>query len=129
MKLNGRAFRFKRKLFTPITITGVLLSVLVAVVLSAVLSACPTAYASNPTVWIVVWSDEFDGPNGSPVNSNKWSFDIGGKGWGNNELETYTNRTANTDLEGGLLVIKALKENFTGSDGITRSYTSARLLT
>jgi beta-glucanase (GH16 family) len=76
-----------------------------------------------------VWSDEFDGPNGSAVDSKKWSFDVGGKGWGNNELETYTSRTANANLEGGRLAIKALKETFTGADKITRNYTSARLLT
>jgi beta-glucanase (GH16 family) len=126
---NGRTFHCKRKLFAPITITGALLGVLVAVLLSAVLTTCPTAYASNPTVWTLVWSDEFDGPSGSPVNPSKWSFDIGGNGWGNNELETYTSRPANSDLEGGLLVIKALKETFTGPDNITRNYTSARLLT
>jgi beta-glucanase (GH16 family) len=90
---------------------------------------CSTACASDPTVWSLIWSDEFNGPTGSPVDSTKWSFDIGGNGWGNNELETYTSRTANADLEGGLLVIKALKETFTGPDNITRNYTSARLLT
>jgi beta-glucanase (GH16 family) len=89
----------------------------------------PKANAGNPAVWSLVWSDEFDGPNGSAVDSSKWSFDIGGNGWGNNELETYTSRTANADLEGGTLVINALKETFTGPDGIARNYTSARLLT
>ncbi|MEK6282387.1 MAG: glycoside hydrolase family 16 protein [Acidobacteriota bacterium] len=92
---------------------------------------CPgsTAPASDPTVWSLTWSDEFNGPNGSPVDSTKWSFDIGGGGWGNNELETYTNRTANAVLEDGALVIRALKETYTGPDNITRNYTSARLLT
>ncbi len=107
---------------------GVLLAVLFAGVLGLFL-ICPTANAGNPAVWSLVWSDEFDGSNGSPVDSSKWSFDIGGNGWGNNELETYTSRTTNADLEGGNLVIKTLKETFTGSDGITRNYTSARLLT
>jgi beta-glucanase (GH16 family) len=50
-------------------------------------------------------------------------------GWGNNELEYYTNRTQNAHLQGGNLVITALAENFTGSDGVTRDYTSARLKT
>jgi beta-glucanase (GH16 family) len=126
---NGKVFHFKRRLFAPIAITAALFSVPVAVLLSAVLTVCPAAYASNPAVWSLVWSDEFDGPSGSAVNSSKWSFDIGGNGWGNNELETYTSRTANSDLEGGFLVIKTLKETFTGSDNITRNYTSARLLT
>ena len=84
---------------------------------------------ADPTVWSLAWSDEFNGPNGSAPDSSKWSFDIGGNGWGNNELETYTNRLVNADLEGGSLVIKALKESLIGSDGISRNYTSARLLT
>lgn len=102
---------------------------LVVVVLSAFLLACPIAQASNPPVWTLVWSDEFDGPSGSAVNPSKWSFDIGGNGWGNNELETYTSRTANSHLEDGRLVIKVVKETLTGPDNITRHYTSARLLT
>jgi beta-glucanase (GH16 family) len=126
---NVRAFDFKRELYAPITNPGALLCVLVVAVLSAFLPARPTACASNRTDWTLVWSDEFDGPRGSPVNSSKWSFDLGGNGWGNDELETYTSRTANSDVEGGLLVIRALKETFTGHDRMTRNYTSARLLT
>jgi hypothetical protein len=79
-------------------LVGALLSVIFAVILGLWLSAGPTAKAGNPAVWSLVWSDEFDGPSGSPVDSSKWSFDIGGNGWGNNELETYTSRTANADL-------------------------------
>ena len=90
---------------------------------------CSTASANDPKVWRLTWSDEFDGPKGSPADSSKWSFDIGGNGWGNNELQTYTSRTANSHLEDGRLTIKALKETFTGPDRITRNYTSARLLT
>lgn len=112
---------------------GLLTVALPVVVFTSVLVSCSwlcsTACASNPTVWSLAWSDEFDGPSGSPVDSAKWSFDIGGSGWGNNELETYTSRTANSHLDGGRLVIKALKETFTGPDGITRNFTSARLLT
>ncbi|MDQ2921059.1 MAG: glycoside hydrolase family 16 protein, partial [Acidobacteriota bacterium] len=103
--------------------------VLSTLVVAAYSRFCPTALAGNPTVWSLVWSDDFAGPNGSPVDSAKWSFDIGGNGWGNNELETYTNRTVNAHVEGGLLVIKALKETFTGPDNQRRDYTSARLLT
>jgi beta-glucanase (GH16 family) len=108
---------------------GAHFAVLFAAVLGVLSITSPTASAGNPTVWSLVWSDEFDGPNGSAVDSSKWSFDIGGNGWGNNELETYTSRTANADLEGGTLVIKTLKETLTGPDGIARNYTSARLLT
>ena len=108
---------------------GTLLSLLLAAIVGLLLIVCSTTEAGNPAVWSLVWSDEFEGPSGSPVDSSKWSFELGGNGWGNNELETYTSRTANSDLEGGTLVIKALKETFTGSDGISRNYTSARLLT
>jgi len=87
------------------------------------------AKVSNAKPWMRVWSDEFDGPNGAAVDSRKWSFDIGGKGWGNHELETYTTRTANAHLEGGSLVITALKESFKGHDNISRNFTSARILT
>ena len=66
-----------------------------------------------------VWSDEFDG---SEVDENNWGYDIGGSGWGNNELEFYTNR--NAYLTDGNLVIRANKENYGG-----REYTSSRLKT
>ncbi|HVQ39918.1 MAG TPA: glycoside hydrolase family 16 protein [Pyrinomonadaceae bacterium] len=88
-----------------------------------------TVSTSNPAVWSLVWSDEFNGPNSSTVDSAKWSFDIGGNGWGNNELQSYTSRTTNAKLQDGALVIRALKETYTGSDNITRNYTSARILT
>jgi len=79
--------------------------------------------------WTLVWSDEFEGANGSSPDASKWTFDIGGGGWGNNELETYTNRTQNAFLQDGRLVIQALKETTTGPDNIPRDYTSARLKT
>jgi beta-glucanase (GH16 family) len=56
-------------------------------------------------------------------------YDLGGGGWGNQELQTYTNRADNAVLRDGLLVITARAERFTGSDGIARDYTSARLKT
>jgi beta-glucanase (GH16 family) len=87
-----------------------------------------TVASANPRAWILTWSDEFDGPTGSPASS-KWSFDIGGGGWGNKELQTYTNRLANAELQDGVLVIKAINETYTGPDKILRQYTSARLLT
>lgn len=72
----------------------------------------------------LVWSEEFD-VDGSP-NSGKWGYDIGtgSGGWGNNELQYYTNRTDNAVVLNGKLIITAKKEAFSGS-----GYTSARLLT
>jgi beta-glucanase (GH16 family) len=79
--------------------------------------------------WKLVWSDEFNAPDNSPVDSSKWVLETGGKGWGNDELESYTARPQNSSQQGGNLVIKALKETYTGADGVTRDYTSARLKT
>lgn len=72
----------------------------------------------------LVWQDEFD-TNGAP-NPDNWIFNIGtgSNGWGNNELQYYTNRTQNIKIEDGLLKITAIKENFMGS-----AYTSSRILT
>ena len=82
---------------------------------------------ANP--WQLVWSDEFDAPNGSSPDAHRWTYDLGGKGWGNQELETYTDRTLNVSIRNGMLVIQALKENFTGKDGVSREYTSGRIKT
>ena len=69
-------------------------------------------------------SDDFD-VEGAP-NSDIWSFETGTgiDGWGNNELQYYTDRPENVTVQNGLLVITALKEEYNGA-----SYTSARLLT
>ena len=111
------------------TVGGLIILLFTIVGGSAPLASSAPSAADNPAAWNLVWSDEFNGPSGSAVDSTKWSFDVGGRGWGNDELETYTGRTANAQLEGGSLVIKAIKETFTGADKITRNYTSARLLT
>jgi len=126
---NSHGSRSKWNRFAAKTTIVVLLTGLFTAIPRPCLIGHPMAHAGNPAAWKLVWSDEFDGPSGSAINSRKWSFDVGGNGWGNNELETYTSRTANAHLRGGRLVIKALKETFTGHDNITRSYTSARVLT
>ena len=69
----------------------------------------------------LVWSDEFDTP-GAP-NSNKWGYDLGASGWGNKELQYYTDRRDNSYVTDGTLKIVAKKEAFSSSQ-----YTSARLL-
>jgi beta-glucanase (GH16 family) len=67
--------------------------------------------ASTGQTWSLIWSDEFNGAAGSPVDTTKWVFDIGGGGWGNNELEYYTNSAPNASMDGnGNLVITAIKE-------------------
>jgi beta-glucanase (GH16 family) len=78
----------------------------------------------------LAWSDEFSGPAGTSPDAAKWSFDTGGGGWGNEELESYTSRPANAELDGqGDLAITARAEKYTGADGVARDYTSARLQT
>jgi len=70
----------------------------------------------------LVWRDEFN-YNGLP-DSTKWNYDIGGDGWGNNELQYYTKkRKENCRVQNGKLIIEARKEDFEG-----KNYTSARLV-
>ena len=79
--------------------------------------------------WILTWNDEFNGANGSSPDPTKWVVQSGGNGWGNDELEYYTARPQNVRQENGNLVIEAVKERFSGPDGVRRDYTSARLKT
>jgi beta-glucanase (GH16 family) len=77
--------------------------------------------------WQLVWSDEF---NGSSIDRSNWTYDTGGGGWGNSELEYYTDRSTNSYIYhdpasgNGFLVLQALHESYRN-----RSYTSARLKT
>lgn len=87
------------------------------------------AVAGNLPGWKLAWTDEFNAADGSAPNPAKWSFATGGSGYGNNELESYTNRAVNAQQRDGNLVITARKEDFTGTDGIPRHYTSARIRT
>ena len=72
----------------------------------------------------LVMQDEFD-TNGAP-NPSLWSYNIGtgNNGWGNNELQYYTDRPENIVVENGMLKITAIRELYLGS-----GYTSARILT
>lgn len=72
----------------------------------------------------LVLSEEFE-IDGAP-NPTLWNYNIGtgNNGWGNNELQYYTDRPENIVVENGMLKITAIKENFMGS-----SYTSARITT
>src|SRR5467141_4801104 len=82
-----------------------------------------------PKGYMLVWSDEFKGKNGALPDAKKWTYDIGGSGWGNHELEYYTNRAENARIEDGKLIITARREAYTGPDGKKFNYTSARLKT
>ena len=77
----------------------------------------PASYANRT----LVWADEFDAAS---LNLSDWTFEIGtgSNGWGNNELQYYTN--TNTLIQDGHLVIEAKEESRNGSD-----YTSSRIVT
>lgn len=91
--------------------------------LVSILSLCFLSNARSQNSYRLVWSDEFN-YTGLPDNK-KWGYNTGNDGWGNNELQFYTaKRKENANVSGGLLTIKAIKENYQGT-----AYTSARLLT
>lgn len=71
----------------------------------------------------LVWSDEF---NGDALDTDTWSYDIGtgNNGWGNSELEYYTDREDNIRVADGKLTITGKAEKYNTSD-----YTSARIKT
>ncbi|MBT8231766.1 MAG: glycoside hydrolase family 16 protein [Saprospiraceae bacterium] len=75
--------------------------------------------------WDLVWEDNFDGDAGTQINTNNWGYDLGrgpnGDGWGNAELQTYTNDVQNVSLDGqGNLMITARNNG---------GFTSGRILT
>lgn len=67
----------------------------------------------------LVWQDEFEG---SALKTSNWRHELGGNGWGNNELQYYQEQ--NTLVENGLLIIKAKSESVGG-----KNYTSSRIIT
>src|SRR5687768_10492367 len=92
-------------------------------ILASVVFVCSLTYAEQgATKWQLVWADEFE-YNGLP-DAKKWGYDVGGHGWGNKELQYYTNgRKENARVEKGHLIIEARREALEG-----REYTSARLV-
>jgi licheninase len=82
-----------------------------------------TSGIEAPEGYELVWHDEFE--SGDLLDPGDWTYDVGGHGWGNQELQHYTARRAeNARLEDGSLVITAIREDFDSSD-----YTSARVKT
>lgn len=87
------------------------------------------AVPTDSSSWSLVWSDEFNGTDGSVPDSAKWVIETGGTGWGNHELEYYTNRVQNVQQKEGKLVITARHEGYSDEKGVLFGYTSARLKT
>jgi beta-glucanase (GH16 family) len=74
--------------------------------------------------WQMTWSDDFEGPAGQLPKAVNWNFDIGNGdgGWGNEELQSYTNNSANVSLDGaGNLILTAIRDG--------NRFTSARINT
>ena len=88
---------------------------------SMVLSSCqPDETQTVVTKFDLVFEDNFD-VDGTP-DPHKWTYDLGGNGWGNNELQNYTDRPENVMVQDGHLIITARAESFGGSN-----FTSARI--
>jgi autotransporter-associated beta strand protein len=98
-----------------------------AAVVAALAGGTPAARGGAADYPYASWRDEFDG---TAVERARWAFDLGTgsqyglTGWGNNELQSYTDRSQNATVGGGVLSITARKESFGG-----QAYTSARLKT
>jgi beta-glucanase (GH16 family) len=96
------------------------------------LSLALFAAGARADSWRLIWSDEFDGPAGAGIDTNKWTAETGGNGNGNREWEFYTTNRGNAALDGhGCLDIIALKSpphTFKTSFG-DGSYSSARFNT
>lgn len=99
---------------------------MVLCVIALILNCNPSETQVVTTFDNLIFADEFD-IDGAP-NSTVWNFDIGDgtdqgiPGWGNNELQYYTDRPENVRVENGMLIITAINESYEGS-----SYTSARI--
>jgi beta-glucanase (GH16 family) len=131
---GGRLFcdMMMRKVLCAITVGLLTIGAACGAWLSAGGAAAQTLGAQIPAApggYELVWSDEFNGPDGALPDAAKWTYDIGGEGWGNHELEFYTNHAQNARMEGGNLVITAQKETTVTAKGETRMYTSARIRT
>ncbi|KTR04220.1 glycoside hydrolase family 16 protein [Curtobacterium luteum] len=108
-----------RRRFVALGLTGA--AATAAATTAALVRGSDTARAATTGTTTLLAADEFDGAAGSAPNPSIWRYDLGAGGWGNGELETYTDSRRNSQLDGtGNLVITARRE----ADG---TYTSARL--
>jgi len=85
-----------------------------------------TTVPAPPAGWTTVFSDNFAGAAGSPVNSANWKYDTGpGSSFGTGEIETMTNSTSNVYLDGnGHLVIKAIDSGGSWTSGRIQTNTA-----
>ena len=103
----------------------------VSLAISSLLAGCALSAPAKPTStlipvpdgWQLLWNDEFDGKS---IDLTNWTYDLGGGGWGNGEMQVYTDTPENARVERGLLIIEGRKE--TNESGGSQ-FTSARLKT
>ena len=84
-----------------------------------ILGGCEDNSELEDRSYQLVWQDEFN-TNGA-LDVSKWTYDLGAGGWGNNELQTYTNNAQNVIIADGSLKITAINNG--------GSFTSARIKT
>lgn len=118
-RLTKKSRGFKRNATTACTLALAVCAVATAAKFSANdVNAAQSRYQ-------LVWSDEF---NGTSLNTDNWNYDIGNGGsnvgWGNNELEYYTDREENVSVSNGTLKLTAREESYNGY-----AYTSGRIKT
>ncbi|MGE4561093.1 MAG: family 16 glycosylhydrolase [Desulfobulbus sp.] len=96
----------------------------------------PPAYTTVPAGLLhLLWNDEFDAPEGTPPDPAKWGYDLGGKGWGNQEYQYYTDQPHNAAHDGNSHLVITARETDEQERAMMpcwygpARYTSARLLT
>lgn len=124
------------------SISTVVIMIFMAMLLGSNKAPKPSSDDSvqNDALWTQTWADNFTGANGTSPDSSKWNLVTGNcivdsngnklaDGWGNSELENYTNSTKNVYQAGDHLVIKAQKEQTKDQFGKTFDYTSGKITT
>ena len=100
-------------------------NIILSVALVLLCISCKTDETQTVTTFTnLIFEDNFD--TDGPIDAASWNIEMGTgeNGWGNNELQYYTDRPENIKVEGGMLHITALQESFQGA-----AYTSARITT
>ena len=100
-------------------------TIISSVALALLCISCKTDETQTVTTFTnLIFEDNFD--TDGPIDAASWNIEMGTgeNGWGNNELQYYTDRPENIKVEGGMLHITALQESFQGA-----AYTSARITT
>lgn len=103
------------------------------ILIFSMLLLCALPFNAQKRFANLVFSDEFDGKRDTPVDNTKWTAEIGGAGWGNKELQYYTDNIENAYLNGkGSLIVKVVKKDLPPAYKCWYGqckYTSARLIT